>query len=125
MNVGNVKVRRMIKHFLYNVGSPVNAWANISLIGSLGGLLLLATEGSVEQITITMNKPLLSLSLKDFWRRWSVNVSYFLKSLVYLPCLKLGMSKAAAGFATFAGSIVFHAVQMVSGSSEEIFSKPL
>jgi len=63
-----------------------------------------------------MNYPFRSKSLAEYWSyRWNTTMHGFLKRNVYVPLLKIGVSKPVAELSTFFASGLFHVI-MLCGS---------
>jgi D-alanyl-lipoteichoic acid acyltransferase DltB (MBOAT superfamily) len=54
------------------------------------------------RLPINFNKPYLSLNIQDFWRRWHITLSRFIKNYIYIP---LGGNRKS-GFATYRNLIL-------------------
>lgn len=55
------------------------------------------------------NQPFLSMSLTEFWRRWHLTLSEFLRDYIFIPIAKTGLVTAAvASFVTMALSGLWH-----------------
>lgn len=90
------------------------------------------------RLTDNFRQPYLSLSVKDFWRRWHISLSYWLRDYLYIPlggsrCSKL--CKYRNLLLTFLASGIWHGAGLqfavwgllhgIFQIAEDIFSPPL
>lgn len=110
-------VDQVLNHYMYNSGTSclvASILYSFQIYGDFAGYSFMALGvGKLMGFNLINNfqRPYLSTSITDFWRRWHISLSTWLKDYVYIP---LGGSRCSKGrnywniFVTFLVSGIWH-----------------
>ena len=110
-------VDQVLNHYMYNSGSSclvASVLYSFQIYGDFAGYSFMALGvGKLMGFNLINNfqRPYLATSITDFWRRWHISLSTWLKDYVYIP---LGGSRCSKGrnywniFVTFLVSGIWH-----------------
>ena len=77
-----IKVRSSLSYFLEMVSATMQLYYDFSAYSDMAiGMALIFGFHFLENF----NYPLIATSVKDFWRRWHISLSSFLKDYIYIP----------------------------------------
>lgn len=77
-----IKVRSSLSYFLEMISATVQLYYDFSAYSDMAiGMALIFGFHFLENF----NYPLIATSVKDFWRRWHISLSSFLKDYIYIP----------------------------------------
>ena len=77
-----IKVRSSLSYFLEMISATMQLYYDFSAYSDMAiGMALIFGFHFLENF----NYPLISTSVKDFWRRWHISLSSFLKDYIYIP----------------------------------------
>lgn len=80
--LGAIKVRSSLSYFLEMVSATMQLYYDFSAYSDMAiGMALIFGFHFLENF----NYPLIATSVKDFWRRWHISLSSFLKDYIYIP----------------------------------------
>ena len=84
-----IKVRSSLSYFLEMISATMQLYYDFSAYSDMAiGMALIFGFHFLENF----NYPLIATSVKDFWRRWHISLSSFLKDYIYIP---LGVSRCS------------------------------
>lgn len=77
-----IKVRSSLSYFLEMISATMQLYYDFSAYSDMAiGMALIFGFHFLENF----NYPLVATSVKDFWRRWHISLSSFLKDYIYIP----------------------------------------
>ena len=77
-----IKVRYSLSYFLEMISATMQLYYDFSAYSDMAiGMALIFGFHFLENF----NYPLIATSVKDFWRRWHISLSSFLKDYIYIP----------------------------------------
>lgn len=77
-----IKVRSSLSYFLEMISATMQLYYDFSAYSDMAiGMALIFGFHFLENF----NYPLIATSVKDFWRRWHISLSSFLKDYIYIP----------------------------------------
>ncbi len=77
-----IKVRSSLSYFLEMISATMQLYYDFSAYSDMAiGVALVFGFHFLENF----NYPLIATSVKDFWRRWHISLSSFLKDYIYIP----------------------------------------
>lgn len=77
-----IKVRSSLSYFLEIISATMQLYYDFSAYSDMAiGMALIFGFHFLENF----NYPLVATSVKDFWRRWHISLSSFLKDYIYIP----------------------------------------
>ena len=77
-----IKVRSSLSYFLEMISATMQLYYDFSAYSDMAiGMALIFGFHFLENF----NYPLIATSVKDFWRRWHISLSSFLKDYIYVP----------------------------------------
>ena len=77
-----IKVRSSLSYFLEMISATMQLYYDFSAYSDMAiGMALIFGFHFLENF----NYPLVAASVKDFWRRWHISLSSFLKDYIYIP----------------------------------------
>ena len=77
-----IKVRSSLSYFLEMISATMQLYYDFSAYSDMAiGMALIFGFHFLENF----NYPLIAASVKDFWRRWHISLSSFLKDYIYIP----------------------------------------
>lgn len=77
-----IKVRSSLSYFLEMISATMQLYYDFSAYSDMAiGVALIFGFHFLENF----NYPLIATSVKDFWRRWHISLSSFLKDYIYIP----------------------------------------
>lgn len=77
-----IKVRSSLSYFLKMISATMQLYYDFSAYSDMAiGMALIFGFHFLENF----NYPLVATSVKDFWRRWHISLSSFLKDYIYIP----------------------------------------
>ncbi len=77
-----IKVRSSLSYFLEMISATMQLYYDFSAYSDMAiGMVLIFGFHFLENF----NYPLIATSVKDFWRRWHISLSSFLKDYIYIP----------------------------------------
>lgn len=77
-----IKVRSSLSYFLEMISATMQLYYDFSAYSDMAiGMALIFGFHFLENF----NYPLIATSIKDFWRRWHISLSSFLKDYIYIP----------------------------------------
>lgn len=77
-----IKVRSSLSYFLEMISATMQLYYDFSAYSDMAiGMALIFGFHFLENF----NYPLIETSVKDFWRRWHISLSSFLKDYIYIP----------------------------------------
>ena len=77
-----IKVRYSLSYFLEMISATMQLYYDFSAYSDMAiGMALIFGFHFLENF----NYPLVATSVKDFWRRWHISLSSFLKDYIYIP----------------------------------------
>ena len=80
--LGAIKVRSSLSYFLEMISATMQLYYDFSAYSDMAiGMALIFGFHFLENF----NDPLVATSVKDFWRRWHISLSSFLKDYIYIP----------------------------------------
>ena len=80
--LGAIKVRSSLSYFLEMISATMQLYYDFSAYSDMAiGMALIFGFHFLENF----NYPLIATSVKDFWRRWHISLSSFLKDYIYIP----------------------------------------
>ena len=80
--LSSIKARSSLSYFLEMISATMQLYYDFSAYSDMAiGMALIFGFRFLENF----NYPLIATSVKDFWRRWHISLSSFLKDYIYIP----------------------------------------